>query len=103
MFRKEEPMIITLPPDIEQVLVEHARKQGTTPELLVLDSLRERFILASSSDSSAESEGTLADFLGTYIGVLHSSEHIPGGARMSEDTGKKFAAGMVKKRQQGRL
>jgi len=37
-------MIITLPPDIEQVLVEYARKQGTTPELLALDSLRERFM-----------------------------------------------------------
>lgn len=96
-------MIITLPPDIEQVLVEHARKQGTTPELLVLDSLRERFILPSSSASSAESEGTLADFLGKHIGVLHSSEYLPGGARMSEDTGKKFAAGMVTKRQQRRL
>ena len=91
-------MIITLPPDIEQVLVEHARKQGTTPELLALDSLRERFIPSSSSDSSAESEGTLADFLGKHIGVLHSSKHIPGGAHMSEDTGKKFAAG-IKKRQ----
>ena len=64
-------MIITLPPDIERVQVEHARKQGTTPELLALDSLRERFILPSPSDSAAESERTLADFLGKHIGVLH--------------------------------
>lgn len=96
-------MIITLPPDIELVLVEQARKQGTTPELLALDSLRERFIASPLPKGVTKSEGTLADFLGTHIGVLHSSEHIPGGARMSEDTGKKFAAGMVKKRQQGRL
>jgi hypothetical protein len=96
-------MIITLPPDIEQVLVEHARKQGTTPELLALDSLRERFIPSRLPKRIAEDEGTLADFLGVHIGVLHSSEHIPGGARISEDSGKKFAAGMVKKRQQGRL
>jgi hypothetical protein len=96
-------MIITLPPDIEQVLVEQARKQGTTPELLVLDSLRERFMPSPLPKGTTEDEGTLADFLGAHIGVLHSSEYIPGGAHMSEDTGKKFAAGMVKKRQQGRL
>jgi hypothetical protein len=96
-------MNIILPPDIERAVVEYARKQGTTPELLVLDSLRERFLPSLLADRSTEGEGTLADFLGTHIESLHSSEHIPGGARMSEDTGKKFAAGMVKKRQQGRL
>jgi hypothetical protein len=96
-------LTITLPPDIEQALVDYALKQGTKPELLVLDSLRERFMPFSTSASPAEREGTLADFLGAHIGVLHSSEHIPGGARLSEDTGRKFAAGMIKKRQQGRL
>jgi hypothetical protein len=96
-------MIITLPPDIEQVLIEHARQQGTTPELLALASLRERFLPSSLLDRSSEGEGTLADFFGKHVGVLHSSEHIPGGARMSEDTGRKFAAGMINKRQQGRL
>jgi hypothetical protein len=96
-------MIITLPHDIEQALVEHARKQGTTPELLALNSLRERFLPSLVPDRPAEGEGTLADFLGKHIGVLHSSEHIPGGARMSENPHNKFAAGMVKKRQQGRL
>ncbi len=96
-------MNINLPPDIEQAVVEQAREQGTTPELLVIDSLRERFLLSPSLSTPTEGEGTLADFLGKHIGVLHSSEHIPGGARMSEDSGQKFAAGMRKKRQQGRL
>jgi len=96
-------MNISLPPDIEQAVVEHAREQGTTPELLVIDSLRERFLLSPSLSAPTEGEGTLADFLSKHIGVLHSSEHIPGGARMSEDSGKKFAAGMCKKRQQGHL
>jgi hypothetical protein len=96
-------MNITLPPDIEQALVEHARKQGTTPELLALDSLRERFLPSLLLDRPNEGEETLAAFLGPHIGVLHSSEHIPGGAHMSEDSSEKFAAGMVKKRQQGRL
>jgi hypothetical protein len=94
-------MNINLPPEIEQAVVDQAREQGTTPELLVIDSLRERFLLPPSL--SAPTEGTLADFLGKHIGILHSGEHISGGARMSEDSGKKFAAGMRKKRQQGHL
>ena len=49
---------------------------------------------------SPETQGTLADFLQGHIGILHSSEYIPGGARMSEDSGKKFAQGMLKKRHQ---
>jgi hypothetical protein len=35
--------------------------------------------------------------------VLSSSEYVPGGARMSEKTGKDFADGMIEKRQQGHL
>jgi hypothetical protein len=101
--KEEEIMNISLPPDIERAVVEHAREQGTTPELLVIDSLRERFLLFPPLNTFPQSEETLADFLGTHIGILHSSEHIPGGARMSENNGKKFAAGMLKKRQQGRL
>ena len=37
-------MIIKLTPDIEQALAEEARKLGTTPEQLAVDSLRERFV-----------------------------------------------------------
>lgn len=48
----------------------------------------------------SEEQGTLADFLQGHIGILHSSEYVPGGARMSVDSGKKFAAGLLKKRQQ---
>jgi hypothetical protein len=94
-------MIIKLTPDIEQALTEEARKLGTTPEQLALESLWERFgfrevpYLATAQD-------TLADFLRGHIGVLHSSEHVPGGARMSEASGKKFTVGLVAQRQQGR-
>lgn len=47
----------------------------------------------------SEVQGTLADFLQGHIGILHSSEYMPGGARMSVDSSKKFAAGLLKKRQ----
>jgi prevent-host-death family protein len=55
------------------------------------------FVSSPPSESPAAGE-TLADFLRGHIGVLHSSEHVPGGARMSESCGEKLAAGLVKKR-----
>jgi hypothetical protein len=96
-------MTIILTRDIESALAEEARKQGTTPEMLALDCLRERFVPAGTGEPSVGEQGTLADFLAGFTGVLASGEHVPGGARMSEDTGKKFAAGMVQQRQRGRL
>jgi hypothetical protein len=94
-------MIIQLTPDIEQALADEARKLGTTPEQLALDSLRERF-MSREPPSPAKEPKTLADFLRGHIGVLHSSEHIPGGARMSEASGKKFTAGLLAQRRQQR-
>jgi hypothetical protein len=88
-------MIITLTPDIEQALAAEARKLGLTPEQLALDSLRERFLSSESEPSPTAEPATLADFLGGHVGVLHSSEYVPGGARLSEDSGRKFAAGLI--------
>ena len=96
-------MIIRIPPDIEQALVECARRQGTTPELIALHSLRQRFIPAVGHELPTGNTKTLAEFLSGHIGILHSSDHVPGGARMSEDGGKRFTAGMVSKRQHGKL
>lgn len=96
-------MQITLTPDIESVLAEQAHKYGTTPELLALDALRERFVYSAAAEPAVEEQETLADFLAAHLGVLSSSEYVPGGARMSENCGKKFAAGLVKKRQEGHL
>lgn len=96
-------MEITLPPDIEQILAEEARKRGTTTELLALASLRERFVPQPAEEVSTDEYNTLAEFLSGQIGVLHSSEEVPGGANMSEASGQKFAAGLLQKRQQGHL
>lgn len=95
-------MIINLTPEIEAALIEQARQLGTTPELLALDSLRERFVPPSEAEAT-EPEGTLADFLADHIGVLHSSEFVPDGAGMSEDCGRKFSVGMKKKQDKNRL
>ena len=93
-------MTITLPPELEQAVAERANEQGTTPQLLALDELRRSFPPKSSFPAE---EGSLADFLGEFIGCLHSGEQVPGGAQMSTDSGKKFAAILSKKRQEGKL
>jgi hypothetical protein len=95
-------MIITLTPDIEQALAAEARKLGLTPEQLALDSLRKRFVSPESDRPSAGEQATLADFLRGHLGVLHSSEYVPGGARLSENSGQKFAAGLAAQRPQKR-
>jgi hypothetical protein len=95
-------MIITLTPDIEQALAAEARKLGRTPEQLALDSLRERFLSPESERSPAGEAATLADFLCGHLGVLHSSAYVPGGARLSEDSGRKFTSGLVAQRHQKR-
>lgn len=86
-------MVITLTPEIERALTEQADRQGTTPERLALESLREWFLGFGSRavEEPAVGSRTLADALSGYVGVLHSSEHVPGGARLSEATGKKFS------------
>ncbi len=92
---------ITLTPALEQAVIERAKQQGTTPELLALDKLNEQFLpLLPSAPSQANN---LADYLGEFIGCLDSGELVPGGARMSENIGEKFAEGMLQKRNEGRL
>jgi hypothetical protein len=96
-------MEITLTPDIEQALLEQARQRGTTPEELALESLRRQFVTSEQAQELVEAQGTLADLLGDSIAVLHSHEHVPGGARMSEATSETFAKALLDKRIQGRL
>ncbi|MDQ6925647.1 MAG: hypothetical protein M3154_05350 [Candidatus Eremiobacteraeota bacterium] len=93
-------MEITLTSDIEQALLEQAQRRGITTEQFALETLRQQFVYSTQSESSAEAQGTLADFLAASIGVLHSNEHVPGGARMSEATSEEFAKWLTEKREQ---
>ena len=93
-------MTITLPPELKQAIEEQAQRQGTTPELLVLDGLRGLFMPASTPASPGEGL-TMADFFTGYVGGLHSSEFVPGGAQLSEDTGRKFTELLLKKHREG--
>lgn len=96
-------MNIALTPDIEKALRERARKQGTSPEVLVLHVLRELFISSVATGTEPDKNSTLFDYLADHIGVLSSSEYIKGGARISENCGKKFVTGLFKKRQESKL
>jgi hypothetical protein len=96
-------MNITLTPEIERALVEEAHRLGTTPESLAIESLRDRFLAPHPAEPAETPGETLADFLAGHIGVLDSSEHFPGGARMSEDTGRQFTDILLERRKQGRL
>lgn len=97
-------MDLTLAPELERALAEAARQQGTTPELLAVECLRQCPLPAADPVAPAAAEyETLADFLAGYVGVLNSGEHVPGGANLSEQTGRRFAAGMKTRREQGRL
>ncbi len=97
-------MNIPLTPDIERTLIEQARKLGTTPEQLVLNSLMERFSprLASGEQPESERKRALAELLRDHSGVLDSREHVPGGAGMSEGTSRAFAVIVTKRHRRRR-
>lgn len=97
---------ITLPEELERIVTEQAKRQGTTPELWTLDKLRQSLQADAVREPAPEADsegGSMLDFFAGYVGILHSSEFVPGGAQMSQDTGRKFAEGMLKKRQEGKL
>jgi hypothetical protein len=96
--------IITLPPELEAPLAEAARRQGTSPELLAIESLRKQFAPTpqpNGVETAAEGK-TLYDVLKDYIGAIDSSEIVPGGANLSEDSGKKFTQLLLEKQRRKR-
>jgi hypothetical protein len=93
-------MTITLPPELERVLEQRAQQQGTTPEMLAIDSLAKLYM--PPAVLPAEEGETLADYWADYIGTIDSSEVVPGGANLSENTGRRFAELMVEKYRNGK-
>ncbi len=94
-------MELTLSPDIENAIKERAGLEGTTPEQVALDGLRKMFGLSAGQPD--DSPTSLEEFLNGYIGVIHSSEQVEGGANMSEETGKQFAQLVVRKRDRDQI
>jgi hypothetical protein len=82
---------ITLPPEVEGLIVNEARRRGTTPEILVLDSLRQLFSPPLTPEEPASGE-TLFDFLAGHIGTVSGSSEA-----LSEDCGNRFADVVMEK------
>lgn len=83
---------ITLTPDIETPLKEQARRQGTTPEMLALDGLRQLFPSAESAPEGSQQGETLRDFLSGYVGTVNGTTEA-----LSENCGLRFAEGLAEK------
>ena len=85
---------ITLPPDLEGPLAAEARRLGTTPESLALDSLRKLFASKNTSDQPSAGQ-TLFEFLTGHIGRVNGTSEA-----LSENCGQRFAEGLTEKHQQ---
>ena len=85
---------ITLTPELETALSQRAKTQGTTPELLALDSLRQSFIMPEIIDAGPEEDTgeTLYDFLKDYVGTVAGSTEA-----FSEKGGERFAQGLAER------
>ena len=84
-------MTITLPPEVESLLAEEARRQGTTAEALAVDCLRNR--LRPGPTAEAPRDGTsLAEFLDGFIGTIDGSSEA-----LSERTGQGFTEALLEK------
>jgi hypothetical protein len=94
---------IVLPPDLEQAVTHQAQQQGTSPELYLLNDLRQRYLAEEPPASPPQAGQTMAEYLGNLVGCIDSREVFPEGSHMSEDSGRKFADLMVEKRRQGKL
>ena len=83
---------ITLPAEIEGPLAEEARRRGTTPEILALDTLRQHFESPVALPSAKPSGSNLADFLADHVGLVEGSTE-----PLSERCGERFAEGLAEK------
>jgi hypothetical protein len=87
---------ITLPPEVERLVVLEARRQGSTPELVAINALRRLFVPHSQS-VQGPSPRTLADLLSSDIRIVDGSAE-----PFSENCGEWFAEGLQEKQGRGK-
>ncbi len=85
---------IVLPPEVEGPLADEARRRGTTPELLAIDYLRERFVPPSVVEAGRVA--SLYDFLSGYVGTIDGVAEA-----LSEETGQRFGEGLTENYKRG--
>jgi hypothetical protein len=84
---------IAIPAEIEGPLAEEARRRGTTPERLAVDTLRLRFAPPVASPSEEPPESNRTDFLAGYVRLVEGSSE-----PLSERCGERFAQGLVEEK-----
>lgn len=92
---------ITIPPDLEGLLVEKARRQGTTPETVAIADLRKLLIEGDETgarDASAVEGRTLYDLLADYIGTVEGTSEA-----VAENAETLFLDALLQKQRTGRL
>ncbi len=94
---------IILPPDLEQAVTHQAQRQGTSPELYLLNDLRQRYLAQESPAPPSQEAQSMAEYLGDFVGCIDSREVFPEGSHLSEDSGRKFAELLAEKRRQRKL
>ena len=79
-------MDIHLSPELEQRIAEAAEAAGTTSDDLAEKCLNELFPAEEPAQAHPNPDGhrSLADAIAPYIGVVHSSEFVPGGSDVHE-------------------
>lgn len=96
-------MTIHFPPDLQKALDQAARRCGTTPESFLETLVRKELSGPAGQEADPAPPGSLAEFLEGYAGVFDSREFVPGGARLSENTGEQFTDILVQKLARERL
>lgn len=69
-------MTISLTPELEAALARHARQQGTTPEALAIETLREKFIASLLNVETQDDWEELILSTGTETGVSLTNEAV---------------------------
>ena len=92
-------MTIAMTPELSQAIGKAAEEQGTTPETLAAEALRERF---GRAESGAVSPGarTLADRLAPHLAALESIE--PAGVARVSERREEYVRGLMRDHLHGR-
>jgi hypothetical protein len=82
---------ITLPRDLEERLIDEAKRRGTTPDALAVATLRQSFAATPADQSQAKSP-SLLDYLGDFVGAVDGSSE-----PLSQDCGRRFEQYLIEK------
>ena len=76
-------MTLTLSPEIEKALTAAAARQGTTPDQIVAEMVKENFVLLQAQETPEERKARI-------YAIMGSSSHL-GPSRIAEDRAEEIA------------